>query len=845
MVRWRGRLGLHGTLWVLGAVLIAVALGAASAPDSALARTARDLTRYVNPLSGTAAGAPDFGTGGGAGNTYPGATAPFGMLNWSPDSVPSVVNSPGGYSYVDTKLRGFSLTHLSGAGCPVYQDVPFLPTTAPVTESPVAPASTDWEPEFVPSFSHADESAHPGYYQVRLDPETPETIQSELTASTRSGLGRFRFPSTPNASMLINAGGSGFADTAADVQIDPARREVTGSATGGQFCLNRNSYRVYFAARFDRSFTAFGTWQKQQLQPGSTSSSDTSPVAANYEPNPYGPGSIPGNPSSTAQSGAYLTFDARQRRTVKVKVAVSYVSADAARRNLKAESHGWSIRANRRASRSRWNRMLSRAQVNGGSHRLRRTYYTELYHSLLAPRTFSDVDGAYPGMDGEIHHTLGRRTEYADFSGWDIYRTEIPLLAMIAPNRTADMVQSLINDARDNGCLPKWSVANGQTNSMVGDPADLIISGADAFDANRFDHRAAMAAMVRGADEPCLSADAGTYVERQGLAEYLQLGYVPSESNSPLGNATTAVNPAGVWGSAATTLEYAAADFAIAQLAHRMGDGATASTFARRSGNWLNLFNPASGFIEQRSATGLFTPGYDPASGDGFVEGSGGQYTWAVPYDVAGLIEAMGGRDATAERLDAFFGEINAGPESNHAYLGNEPTLGTPWLYAWLGQPDKTQRIVREALVGLYDASPGGYPGNDDLGTMSSWYVLAALGLYPVTPATDTLALNGPLFPRARVRLAGRDLQIEAKGASAGAPYVRRLSLRGDCWDRPWLRWSDLARGGKLDFRLGRTPGSDWGAGDSAAPPSYPPDVTLSAEAGAGSPAPKSRSSCR
>jgi predicted alpha-1,2-mannosidase len=799
-------------------LIAATVLIAAFAPAPALAGSP-NLSKYVNPFSGTDAGASDFGTGGGAANTYPGATRPFGMLSWSPDTTPSVINSPGGYSYPDTNLRGFSLTHLSGAGCPVYQDVPFLPTTTPVTESPVAPLSTDWQSAFVPAFSHADERAQPGYYAVELNPGTQDAIRSELTATTRSGLGRFEFPATADATMLINAGGSGFANTAADVRIDPARQEVTGSASGGQFCINRNAYRVYFAARFDRPFDAFGTWQKQLLQPGSTASADVSPVAASYEPNPYGPGSIPGNPSSTAQSGAYVTFDARTDRTVEVKVAISYVSADAAMRNLDAESSGRGFDAKRAQAAAAWNRILNRVRVSGGRPALLRTFYTALYHALLSPRTFSDVDGRYIGMDGQVHGQR-HRTQYADFSGWDIYRTQIPLLAMLAPNRTGDMVQSLVNDARESGCLPKWPVANGQTNVMVGDPADLIISGADAFGARDYDRRAALAAMLRGASEPCVSTTAGAYVERQALAEYLRLGYVPSESNSPLGNATTVVNPAGVWGAAATTLEYAAADFAIARLAARMNDTATAAGFLERAGNWRNLFNPASGYIQQRSETGGFSSDYDPASGDGFVEGSGGQYTWAVPYDVGGLIAAMGGRAVASERLDAFFSELNAGPESDSAYLGNEPTLGTPWLYAWLRQPYKTQRIVREALLELYDSSPTGYPGNDDLGTMSAWYVLAALGLYPAVPGTDALTLSGPLFRHARLRLAGRDLESEAAGASDAKPYIRGVALRGSAVGSPWLRWSQLRRGGSLEFRVAKNPDHDWGTDRHEAPPS-------------------------
>ena len=384
-----------------------------------------DLTKYVNPFSGTDVGAPDFGTGGGAANTYPGATLPFGMLNWSPDSTPSVVNSPGGYSYPDTKLRGFSLTHMSGAGCPVYQDIPLMPTTTAVTSSPVAPASTDWDPEFVPSFTHADERAHPGYYQVRLDPGSPKAIQSELTATTRSGLGRFEFPATSHATMLVNPGGSAFADSAAEVRIDPGRREVTGSADGGQFCINRNSYRVYFAARFERPFAAFGTWRKQLLQPGSTSSADTSPVAAGYEPNPYGPGSVPGAPSSTAQAGAYLTFDASENRTVQVKVAISYVSADAARRNLDAESPSWDFDAERAAATAAWNKLLGRARVTG---RLAAADSDVLHRALSRAALATHVQRCRRRVHG--HGRTGPlqagRTQYADFSGWDIYRTQIP-----------------------------------------------------------------------------------------------------------------------------------------------------------------------------------------------------------------------------------------------------------------------------------------------------------------------------------------------------------------------------------------------------------------------------------
>jgi len=772
-------------------------------------------TAYVNPFSGTDGGAPDFGTGGGAANTSPAAVVPFGMAQWGPDSLPSSTNQGGGYAYRDHLLRGFSLTHISGAGCAVYQDVRFLPATATPSQVPVRPGSADWDPALVPSFSHAQETAQPGYYGVVLSPGASTAITSELTATTRTGFGRFTYPAPSTPTMLINAGSSARPDSAAGVQIDPAAREVTGSAASGQFCHQQNRYRVYFAARFDRPFSAYGTWQGQALNPGATSSQDQVTLP------PPAPASAiaPPGPTPTAQAGAYVSFDTggEPQPTVQAKVGLSYVSVAEARRNLDAEDPGWDFQDVRSAAASAWNALLQRAAVSGGSQADTDMFYTALYHALLEPHVFSDASGSYAGMDGQVHGAPGY-IQYADYSGWDIYRTEVPLLSLLAPERAGDMMQSLVADAQESGCLPRWPVANGQTNVMVGDSADPILAGADAFGARRFDRGEALMRMVLGATKECQSTTGGPYVERPGLSAYLRRGYVPAEENTQRGNQATATNPAAVWGSAATTLEYATDDFAIAQLAARLGDRAAARAFLARSHNWRHLFHATTGHIQQRSASGRFRPDR-PASGQGFVEGSGAQYSWAVPHDLAGLFAAMG-RHRARRRLDQFLSVLNAGPRSQHAFLGNEPTLEAPWEYDWLGAPYQTQLQVRRALLALYNPSPTGYPGNDDLGTMSSWYLFAALGLYPEIPGTDVLALGSPLFPHAVLHLARGDLTIDAPRASRQTPFVHGLTLNGRCVDQPWLRYAWLAGGGHLAFALATTPDRRWGTGPGTSPPS-------------------------
>lgn len=786
----------------IGAAIVcalAAARGAA-APEA----EARGLADRVDVFAGTRPGPGTFG----GGHNFPGASLPFGMVQWSPDTTPADRNGRAGYDYRDRHVKGFGLTHLSGAGCSLYGDFPFLPTTEPLDASPAA-AGSSLDGEFQPGFSHAHERGHPGYYSVRLNPVRGGAIKVELSATTRTGIARFAFPRSPHSSVLINAGGSAQPDDYAAVQVDPGRREIDGVASSGLFCGQRPRYRVYMAAIFDRPFDAYGTWQRDQLLAGATAASDS------QDP--------PSNPATTADAGAYATFDTRRDRVVVARVGVSFVSVEGARANLGAEDPGLDFSAVTRRAERAWNASLGRIRVGGAPRRLLDTFYTALYHAFLAPRTFSDVGGAYIGMDGLVHRAR-HRLQYADFSAWDTYRTQIQLLAMLAPRRAGDVVRSLLADAAESGCLPRWSYANGQSMTMVGDSADPLIASAAAFGAAAFDRRAALAAMVRGATQPCRSAN-GEYVERQGLAQYLARGYLPYDLDVNVRNANSIYgDPEAIWGSAATSLEYAIDDFAIAQFAARaLRDRSAYRPFMRRSGSWRKLVNPDSGLVEPRFDDGSFAPHYDNLHGGGFVEGDSHQYSWMVPHDPAGLFRRIGGRDRAAARLSRFLRALNGGPgatHTDHALLGNEPNLNAPWLYDWMRRPYRTQAAVRRALR-LYSASPAGYPGNDDLGTLSSWYVFGALGLYPEVPGVGLMAIGSPLFRHVSVAMPHRRrLVISTAGRG---PYVQALRFDGRPYARPWTGYCALARGARLAFELGRRPNRRWGASAAAAPPSFGP----------------------
>ncbi|WP_112433673.1 lectin [Thermogemmatispora tikiterensis] len=768
---------------------------------------ATDLASLVDPFTGTGIqqGAPF-----GGGDTFPGADLPFGMVQWSPDTVSYV---PGGYWYNDNRLRGFSLTHLSGAGCSAYGDIPFMPYLGAVSDSPAADPM-----RYIATFSHSNEQASAGYYAVTLD----SGVKVELSVTQRSGIGRFTYPRGQTATMLVNVSGSANGALDAEATIDPVSRTISGWVSSGHFCGASDVYRLYFWASFSQPFASIGTWHNNAVSTGSRSVRGGSQVASlvskvqlaqaqlarGARPTPALVQAAHQHPDVTVSgpgSGAFVTFDTARDNVVTVRVGLSFVSSDNARLNVDSEDPDGNFDQVCQQAQATWNRWLGEVQVSGGTSTQLTTFYTALYHVLLQPNVFSDINGQYIGFDGQVHTLPRGHAFYANYSGWDIYRSEIQLLALLAPQETSDIIQSMVLAYQQSGQLPKWSLANGETYVMVGDPADPIIAGAYAFGAHDFDTRAALEAMMQEATQPNNI--------RPGLRYLEELGYLPQDGGYGCCN---------FYGSAATQLEYDSADFAIGAFAQALGDQADAQKFMARAQDWENLLNPADGYLEPRNADGTFPTAYDPASQAGWVEGNGAQYNWMVPFNLRGLFDALGGNAKVLPRLDTFFTQLNAGPDQPYAFLGNEPTLETPWEYDYAGAPYKTQQVVRQAVNTLYAPGPGGLAGNDDLGEMSSWYVFAALGFFPIVPGTADLVLASPLFPSIKVtRPSGQVIQINAPQAAESAPYVQSLRVNGQTTTRPWLPPSFIAQGGTLDFVLDTAPNAAWGSDPADAPPSY------------------------
>jgi predicted alpha-1,2-mannosidase len=795
---------------LLFAVLVALVTTLFAASPFGLAARAQaasstaNLASYVDPFTGTGVqqGAPY-----GGGDTFPGADVPFGMMQWSPDTESY---APGGYWYYDNRIMGFSLTHLNGAGCGVYSDIPFMPYVGTVTDSPATDPS-----RYISTFSHTNESAAAGYYQVKLD----NGVNTELTATQRSGAGRFTYPQGQTATMLVNVSGS--INGVSDAQANISNNTISGWATSGGFCGANDVYRVYFWAQFSQPFATVGTWHNNIVTQGGSSTQGSSQVAPAVHKVMTAQAQVhkgvtnaqtvqtaqshPNVSVSGPGSGAFVTFDTGKSAAITAAVGLSFVSIDNAKANVSQEDPKENFDLVHQQATQTWNNWLGEIQVSGGTATQLANFYTAMYHALLQPNVFSDVNGQYIGFDGRIHSVAQGHAQYANFSGWDIYRSEAQLLAFLAPSQASDIAQSMVNDYVQSGMLPKWSLANAETYVMVGDPADPILADIYAFGGTNFDTQTALSAMIQEATQ--------TNNIRPGLNYLENLGYDPLVGNYGCCN---------FYGPASTTLEYNAADFAIGAFAQALGDTANYQKFVTRSQDWENLLNVADSYLEPRYQDGSFQSPYDPTSGNGWVEGDGAQYNWMVPFNLAGLFASLGGNSKVVPRLDSFFTQLNGGPNSPYAFLGNEPTVETPWEYDYAGAPYKTQNVVRQIVNTLYMPGPGGMAGNDDLGEMSSWYVFAALGMFPETPGTANLVLASPLFPSMTVhRPSGQVIQINAPGASATTYYVQSLEVNGKSSTQPWLPPSFIANGGTLNYTLASTANTSWGAASADAPPSY------------------------
>jgi predicted alpha-1,2-mannosidase len=759
-------------------------------PDQPAVPLTADPASYVDPFVGTTHG----------GNTWPGATRPFGMIAWSPTATSGdQTNAPAanGYDYNTTRMRGLSLTHVNGAGCApgAAGDVPILPFAGTVDSSPTADTR---DARYVATWSHANEIAVPGRYTVTLD----SGVRTDLAVTTRAGIGDFAFPAGAPASLLFRTSNSLNGSENAQTTIDPATRTVSGWVLTGGFCGRRGNgggvtnpdrrsyYRLYFSAVFDQAFASTGTWVNGAVTPGGTAASG-------------GEGYLTGADRAGRGSGGWVGFD--PGTDVRMRLGISYVSVAGAEANRDTEiPAGTTPDAVTRTARDAWSTELSRIGVGGGTAARTTAFYTALYHTLMQPQTISDVDGRYLGADMQVHTIHpGQKAAYGTFSGWDQYRAQIQLLGLLRPDVAGDMATSMMDFAAQNhGIWDRWLHLGAPTHVMTGDPAAPTLATWYALGVRNFDARAALDSLVRQAtvQNPDALSDIGCpgqcTGQRPTLNTYLALEYAANDICH-------------CWGGAAETLEDSLADFSLAMWSRRAGRKDLYRQLLPRGDYWKNTFNPAVGYQAARKADGSWQAGFTPSTDVGFAQGSSATYTWMVPQDVSGLAALMGGRDAAAARLDGFFHDENG----NWAVLGgnalrydptNEPGIHAPWLYDGLGRPWQTQETVRQIVDTAYGTGPAGLPGNDDLGTMSAWYVFAAMGFFPQVPGRAEMLLGSPVFTRVELRRGnGVRLTVRASGTET---YVRGVRVDGVPTSRSWLPESFVLRGGTVDFTLGATP---------------------------------------
>jgi len=732
----------------------------------------------VNPLIGT----------DGGGNTFPGATLPFGMMQWSPDT-----NTDAWYYLKDKQITGFGLTHISGAGCPLYGDFAVLPVTRELTLSPgsgIAPYSVD--------FDHTREEARPGYYAVTL----LNGVRVEITVAERSGVARFIFPDGKPARLLVNAGSSanslaGKEPLRPDQSVYTNQIELkgadsfAGSTTAGGFCSSDSHYKLFVTGQFAKPYKASKVWQDDAILDGSIG-------------------------AQGKHTGAWLDFG--NEHEVVLKVGISFVSAEGAEANLHQEIPGWDFDEVHATAKQIWSQLLDRIAVEGGTADQRTIFYTGVYHSLLSPTVFSDEDHNYTGFDGVVRSLAGTKqgAQYANFSDWDIYRNTVQFQALLDSARESDMMQSLVNDAVQSGWYPRWEAANDVTYVMGGDSPVILLASSYAFGAHNFDVETALNYMVKAGTQP--GPGPHHNAERPFLQEYLKLGYVPNEKDEI---------------SASRTLEYANDDFAIAQFAKSIGHKAEYQAFLDQSENWKNLLDPETGWIRPRNSDGSWLAGFDAerslpkrvwnnqVSNDqkGFEEGNTYQYSFMIPFDYPALFKGIGGDDKVTPRLDKFFLKLRCWGEPCYN-IENEPDFVVPYAYVFAGQPWKTQEVVTRIGKEVFKTSPDGIPGNDDLGATSGVYVWNALGFYPAVPGVGGLVLGTPMFDRVTWRMAGgRTLIISKQGNGI---YVQRAALDGVEYGKSWLPIAKLHAGvNRLDFTVGQAPNMVRGTKVVDRPPAF------------------------
>lgn len=756
---------------------------------------------HVNPFLGT-----DF-----FGHTFPGASLPYAMVHVSPDVHNQGWTYCAGYIYSESSIMGFSHTHWSGVGMVNGGEVLLMPTTGLKLQT--TPGSLENPDEGYRSrFDHADEVASPGYYSVLLK---DYNVKAELTSTQRAGFHRYTFPKTENARIILDLGHQIGTNTSGELSeltiLNNNRIEGVKSAGLG---------KLYFVAEFSKPFAYYGTFDNDLKTPESGGSLW-----------PYKNGETGKN------IGAFVTFRTTENEQILVKVGISYTGVEGARKNLNAEIPDWDFDGIRNKAREIWNKELSRVKIEGATDDQKEIFYTAMYHSLLAQYISQDVDGRYMGSDKKVHEAKGYNF-YGSFSCWDTYRSQHPLLTLIAPDHVNDFIRSIVAKTKDYGWLPAQHFLNVYGEAMVGDHLIPVIVDAYLKGYRDFDVNFLYDAMRKKAlEEPKLPVPHTS--GRSGLKFYMDLGYTPVDK---------------VTESVPNTLELAYDDWCIAQLAKELGKKEDYLLFMKRAGNYKNLWDAETRFMRPKKADGSWLEAlngreqeivkegehayyryFDPLlvgkrPNRHYTESNAWQYIWSVQHDVQGLINLFGGNKAFTSKLDTFFEmspNISApkyvgvvGTIGQYVH-GNQPSHHVAYLYNYAGEPWKTQQRVRQVCEELYRSGPGGLCGNEDMGSLSSWYVLSAMGIYAVTPGEAVYAIGSPLFGKATLDLGkGKSFTIEAQNNSAVNTYIQSATLNGKLLSRTWISHQEITNGGTLVFKMGPEPNKKWGSKPEDAPPS-------------------------
>ncbi len=697
-----------------------------------------NLIRYVNPFIGT-----DF-----HGHTYPGATAPLGGVQLGPDTRISDWDACSGYHYSDSTIIGFSHTHLSGTGCVDLGDILIYPLQNQGTEKTLLMPPL--------KFSHNNETASPGYYSVMLD----NGIRAELTATMRSGVHRYTYPSSKNKNLIIDLIHSLGKDKIYDAQLEVKNGILEGfRITNGWV----DPQPVYFSARLSKPISNFSIFKSGVPVKGTKARGDSLQIIINF-------------PDDSV-------------RTIELQVGISLVSVEEARRNREQECGSKTFDKILADTRLSWNHELLRIRIQKGSDKDKTIFYTSLYHAMVTPNVISDVSGKYR-LGDQVFSTMNKDHKvYSTFSLWDTYRAWNPLMTIINPDLTADMIRSMLAMYKVKGELPIWPLSTGETHTMIGYHAVSVIADAYLRGIRGFDADLALEAMIKSSD-----------INKKGSDYYIKYGFIPSDLKRE---------------SVSCTLEYAYDDWCIARMAASMGRNDVADRYYRRAYNYVHLFDGYSGFFRGKRLDGNWEPNLDPyeISRD-FTEANAWQYRFYVPHDIKGLTNLFGGKSAMIQALDSLFSTTSAvkgdlqditGMIGQYAH-GNEPSHHIAYLYACLGQPWKTQEITRRILREMYSDQPDGIIGNEDCGQMSAWYILSSLGFYPVCPGSGEFVITTPLFEKAVVKLPhGKELVITANDPEHHV-YIQEVRLNGETIRGNTLHYDVLIKGGKLEYILSDKP---------------------------------------